>query len=288
MLQIKIPGADFSGSTLPKFRRLVAGFDAANLDALYLCEDGAVGGAITALQDASGNGRHLSFYAGSGTVVRTAAGVSSADVATAFACAPGLSMARSCTVFGVVRSNRAYIAGTNQGRPVWLGRRESFPASLTLNNPPTNPGFNLITDLTGSSSVKNLIQLQSLDPRPWGDPSSTVKQFSGPGEAAGGFDGDEYVSWALSIDVTAETVAFRSGLDPSKTTYALNHEDAVIDSIVAAGFETVFGCWRYYDTNTHGTVSLFGSYSRAMDYAELGTLIDNAKSFVSARGVTVY
>lgn len=102
-LKLTIPGADFSASTLPKFREQVAGFDAANLELLYLFENGSLGSSILSALDSSGKGRHGVLVSGSANPIKTAGGVdnntANTDIADGFLFETGMSLAGERTIF---------------------------------------------------------------------------------------------------------------------------------------------------------------------------------------------
>lgn len=77
---IRIPGADFSESGLPKLQREIHGILADNLVGLYLMEDGTNGQAVTTLTDSSGNGNHAELYAGTTAATKQSYGLETAGI----------------------------------------------------------------------------------------------------------------------------------------------------------------------------------------------------------------
>ena len=74
---VKIPGADFSNSGLPKLSRTVMSFPAANLQGLWLAQDGAVGAGVSSLSDSAGNNNTATLMSDFVPPVRTSAGLQS-------------------------------------------------------------------------------------------------------------------------------------------------------------------------------------------------------------------
>jgi hypothetical protein len=72
---IRIPGADFSSSGLPKLQRQIYGIPADSLTALYLFEDGADGATVSTVTDSSGNGNHAELYAVSDPATKRSYGI---------------------------------------------------------------------------------------------------------------------------------------------------------------------------------------------------------------------
>lgn len=77
---IRIPGADFSESGLPKLQREIHGIFADNLVGLYLIEDGINGEGVTTLTDSSGNGNHAELYDGLTVATKQSYGLETAGI----------------------------------------------------------------------------------------------------------------------------------------------------------------------------------------------------------------
>lgn len=72
---IRVPGADFSDSGLPKLQRQIYGIPADGIVGLYLFEDGTEGDAVSQITDLSGNGNNAELYATSDTATKRSYGI---------------------------------------------------------------------------------------------------------------------------------------------------------------------------------------------------------------------
>ena len=286
-LQIRIPGVDFGATSLPQFRKRVAGFDAGpqdKLDALYLFEDGAVGDVVSRAYDSSGNAQHGAIHTGSAALTRTAGGVLMAGGAETRGAwfDTGIDLRRSHTIFGVIRQDNVFLAGTNLGFPTFFTATEVLPATVLTNHLHSNPAYTMNMSFQGTTAAPRA-QMFRNSPIRWG------AEATGPVLAQDGLKPTGYYSMVASIDAVSKLVTFKVGAATTSGPISdMLNEPAINDILAAASFKASFG----HGPNTgeltqKGGFSLFGIYGRYMNLAQCEDLISRMQARMAARGVAI-
>lgn len=272
--------ADFSAFANPKVEDRVKGFPLANLRALYLFEDGAVGSTPTQALDSSGNGRNAALTAGS-SISRIAEGVKSGDALNnGFLFNAPVAYNASFSVVGVIRSRTPL--STSGSFPVLHGISAAYPTGAGGGYPgQAITNFGTLAVNHDNTSPNDLVNIAPYNLKAGGGTSpwtgSSVVRPNTPSVAPR----TTWQAWAMSVDVVTGMVILRSN---GGTVSFTSLSD--LQAFVAQGGNHAFGYARYMSVNNiMGDMGLFGIYAGAKDAAGLDVLIASAKARMAMRGV---
>ncbi len=266
-----IPGADFSGSGLPKFERLVSGFPVTNLRGLYLFEDGANGSTITTAVDSSGLGNHAALASGGAGGTKSAEGLVGTNSANppVFS-APGISLGQAFTAVMVAKTDMpADVPGT--GFPWWWRPSSDIGAGL------------------GDSQLGG----EKIDMNRSGTGPLNVGWFQAATWAS---SGGSRISMVHASEAKTSWFAAAFSFSPSANRYrmafagmTLEEVDATLGAASAAKTGShLFGVGRWgASTNEHpGKMALFAIYSGAKSLTDMAALVTAAKARAALRGIS--
>ncbi|MFZ3485777.1 hypothetical protein, partial [Sphingomonas sp. 3-13AW] len=211
---ITVPGADFSAIGNPKVNKLLYGFPADNLEALYLFESGTVGEAYAGpATDRSGRGNNAPLIPGS-VAFKTAGGVAtSLDRVTrtgGLAFFSPVPLTDKFTVFGISRNllpPEMSPSGVVYVIPWSASGDWNTPAQPLISNPnraSLNGGDGLLHINQQTSPTGTIAEIGALSFR--GAPNNNQAWGGGqvrPGPQMAGTPKDSYIAWALSFDRSA-------------------------------------------------------------------------------------
>lgn len=277
-LTIKIPGANFAGSGLPKFERTIAGFPLSNIKGLYLFEDGALNGAYSSALDSSGMGNNAPLAAGAAAGVRGAQGLASTSLVNpAVFNAPGLSLGQAFSAVLVGKSDMS--TNVTGAYPWWWRPSPDITTGVDSNqtNGTNREAINFDASTTNNdASVGWVHGLGYMDGTTAG---LTRRDLSATGAP-------RFTSWF------AVAFSFNPAANRYRLTFAGQSFETVnsIPGAASAGKTGTHlfgvGRWGVNTNNQPGKIGLFGLYSGEKSIADLNALVAAAKARMTLRGVT--
>lgn len=271
-LIMKIAGADFSDSGLPKLKRAVFGFPAEGLAGLYLFEDGTVDTAhIGAFTDSSGRKNDAALFSDFSPPVNRSYGVEVTDGA-GLIMNTGIKQPSNFTI--LVCANLTMDPDLLGGYPTYTGDTgNSIPATKASNGGNT-PRLVINASLTGSESDTNgLYSNASLYTAGVSRVAVNKAAYGGANQPA-----------ILALSVVGDVVNFRS-LSGFKSEYT---DSDITPAYASVDRDMVLGLWSHgAPGNLSGRLYGFAVYERGLDDVEMTEAMEAMNTRVSARGVTV-
>ncbi len=264
---IRIPGADFSNSNLPKLQRQIHGIIADNLVGLYLMEDGTNGQAVTTLTDSSGNANHAELYDGLTAATKQSYGLETAGVIGA-AYDTGITQTAEFTVIACLKHKVAEV--DYSGYPTFFtdtaggfssGHAQRLALNIDMNTEPTYNTvgvYNFGSEIIGS--VRKLI------------PSSAQL-------------GSEPFVVALGVSKQSGVATFQSVTGYNFTATGKSAEIAAkYDNLTS---KMLIGIWPHStDAPIDGEVYAYAIYDKLLTDEEISQAMTAIKARVELRGVT--
>jgi hypothetical protein len=287
-LQLKIAGADFSASALPKFEKRIGGLPTEALHLLWLFENGAGGAAMSLALDSSDNGHHGSLFAGSTAPKKGSHGVYSSGSEQFYYAAPGWPTKRFSSAFtAIVVAKSGAAPAAAAAYPTCYTGSGNIPGGVMpvtgSQGGTVKEALSLLIPTTGGSPLGgNKLDLAYFSATGVGS-GQTNQRISG-GQPAGATCNDWFAA-AFSYDPATNGLiaAPPSGVVTTAThNTAATVEDAVSDHL--------FGWSKYLSTDMAplGELGLVAMYDVALGATDLVRVKELAKARVASRGVTVF
>lgn len=275
---IKIPGADFSNSGLPKLREQARGFDKAGLVGLFLFEEGNVGDVVSGpWADSSGSGHQLTLYANRQAPTRRSYGI---DVNSVNGVILQSDIPSSLTEFTVIAGLRNNLPGSEASVYYhWFGATDNAypadPSASHSSNAYPSPNFDARVaagdyaiyaadaNIFGSNRAMRLLPS---DGATIGDAIAISYRIDGPGQQGAHSTLSGLLQKVTDADITTK-------FNGSQT-----------------GFYT-FGWWPFGTARTAQTVPAqlygFAIYNRYLSDSETVDNLRAMAAIAASRGVTL-
>lgn len=272
-LIMKIAGADFSESGLPKLKQTVLGFPGEGLAGLYLFEDGAVDAVHTSsFLDSSGRKNNAVLFSDFAAPVNRSYGLEVTDVA-GLILDTGIPQGADFTVVACLKNT--IDTAPQDGFPTWFGDIENGIPVNKAGTGSNSPRFAPNMSLSSDSNNNGLYGLLGMFPNGASRVSVNEVAYGRADEPA-----------IISFKVSADSVDFST---LSGFSYSAVDPDIATAYAGSAGNMTI-GLWTHgtYSTSITGQLYAFAIYERALSDVEISEAMAAMNSRVAARGITVF
>jgi hypothetical protein len=271
-LIIKIAGADFSASGLPKLKASVFGFDAEGLLGLYLFEDGVIDTSHPGpFLDSSGRNNDAVVFSDFASPIQRGYGLEVADTA-GLIIDTGIIQSAEFTVVACLRNT--IDSSVVSGYPTWFGDTGNNIPSKKSAQGTNQPRLTANMQITTSVNRNGIFSLNGLMMN--GRTRYDVSEAN---------YGSASAPAVMSMRVGGDSVSFKtvSGYSVSETDVDISQGYLNLSDTMTVGL------WGHAGLNSGISAELYGFaiYDRALSDAEMAEAMAAMNARVSARGVVV-
>lgn len=283
-LQIKIPGADFSASSLPQFRELIYGLPVDNIHAVWPFDQGANGDVITTALDISGNGNHGVLVNGSANPSKVTGGVKASVFAFNM---PGRGFMSTPFTFVMAGRKELTVAAYTQYPTFWRSLLDVIGGNISTPSTATSPILALNDELPSAGGAIRPGLFGTGTPITGGASSIRIDNYQQAGSLS-----DSYWCAAVSYDPATNTLI--QSRETRGSTQATPLSPTWATDMEARNTTHIFGPSRWQiganvENSPNGTLSLVAMYNVAMNAADLNNLrMDAKQSLITRRGLTIF